>query len=108
MDHNDPNKYKIGAMILDENDPTKILYRLPYPLLEPNAAYENEGFKAGVVYTCGAVVIEEQLFVYYGAADTSVCVAFIHLNELIMQLKQDQAPTLKETANAALTRMFHE
>ncbi len=86
MDKNDPNRYKIGAMILDTDNPTKILYRSHVPLLEPDLPYENEGFKGGVIYSCGAVVIDKTLFVYYGAADTVVCAAVADLNQLLRQL----------------------
>lgn len=97
MDKKDPNKYKIGAMILEENNPTNILYRSSYPLLEPDAPYENKGFKAGVVYNCGAVVISDTLFIYYGGADTVVCAAYVNLNRLITQLKNSGTSTLNQT-----------
>lgn len=89
MDKNDPNRYKIGAMILDEHEPTKILYRTHCPLLEPNEDCENQGFKSGVVYSCGAVLIENTLYVYYGGADTVVCVAYIELSKLVELLKEE-------------------
>ncbi|KXK09956.1 MAG: Beta-1,4-mannooligosaccharide phosphorylase [Microgenomates bacterium OLB23] len=63
----DPGRYKIGAMLLDLNDPTQVLYRANNPILSPEAWYENEGFKSGVVYPCGAVIKDGILFVYYGA-----------------------------------------
>jgi predicted GH43/DUF377 family glycosyl hydrolase len=88
MDKNDPNKYKIGALILDEQDPRKILYRCSTPLLEPDAPYENEGFKAGVIYACGAVVVDEKLYIYYGGADTVICAAIANLETLLMQIKK--------------------
>lgn len=87
MDQRDPGRYKVGAMLLDLNDPFRILGRLPHPLLEPDARYENEGFKAGVVYTCGAVVIGERLHVYYGGADSVVCCATVPLGRLLGQLQ---------------------
>jgi predicted GH43/DUF377 family glycosyl hydrolase len=62
-------------MILDLNEPTKVLYRSQKAILEPDAFYENEGFKSGVFYSCGAVVKGEGLFVYYGGADMVSCVA---------------------------------
>ncbi len=71
----------------DLDDPSKILCRIPYPLLEPDAPYENEGFKAGVIYACGAVIKQDDLIVYYGAADTTVCAATIELSQLLAQLK---------------------
>lgn len=73
MDKKDPNQYKIGAMLLDKHEPTQVLFRSSTPLLEPRAAYENQGFKSGVIYSCGAALIGSQLFVYYGGADTVIC-----------------------------------
>lgn len=96
MDRNDPDRYKIGALLLDEHEPEKILHRSSYPLLEPDHWYENEGHKRGVVYTCGAALIDETLFVYYGGADSCVCIATIDLNRLLHQLKSgkgEQRPT---------------
>jgi predicted GH43/DUF377 family glycosyl hydrolase len=82
-------KYKIGAMLLDLNDPTKVLYRSNKPILEPAENYENEG-KPGVVYPCGAVVINNRLFVYYGGADKVVCVATKRLDDFLDQLKYSE------------------
>ncbi len=93
--HQDPSRYKIGAMLLDSNDPTKVLYRANKPIIEPNEPYENEGFKAGVVYPCGAVVVKDNLFVYYGGADTVVCAASQDLNTFLKQLKNNQEPKLQ-------------
>ena len=90
MDQKDPDKYKIGAMILDEHDPEKILHRSRAPILGPDVSYENEGFKAGVIYTCGAVLLNGKLYVYYGGADTVICVATIDLENLLTQIKHSQ------------------
>ncbi|PJD92723.1 MAG: hypothetical protein CK424_03850 [Legionella sp.] len=91
MDRNDPNKYKLGAMLLDLNDPTKILGRSSGPILEPQAVYENEGYKQGVVYACGAVIMDKTLIVYYGAADTVLCAASILLNTLLAGIQNKHA-----------------
>jgi beta-1,2-mannobiose phosphorylase / 1,2-beta-oligomannan phosphorylase len=96
VDHRDPGRYKLGAMLLDFADPTKILNRSKQPLLEPDEFYENEGFKAGIVYSCGAVVVGGQLFVYYGGSDTFVCVASANLNEFLRELKGGGAPKVKK------------
>lgn len=82
MDRNDPDKYKLGAMILDLEDPTKILYRSPAPILSPEMHYEND-WKPGVVYASGAVVIGDDLHVYYGGGDKFICAAHANLNELL-------------------------
>jgi len=85
----DESRYKMGAMLLDLKDPTKVLARSRNPILEPVASYENEGWKAGVVYPCGAVVIDDRLFVYYGGADMVVCVASTKLAHFVEQLATD-------------------
>jgi len=87
VDDKDPSEYKVGAMLLDLNNPAKVLYRSARPILEPREEYENYGFKAGVVYPCGAVVKDNQLFVYYGGADSYVCVATAPLDRFLHNLK---------------------
>lgn len=87
MDNNDPNKYKIGVMILDREDPSIILYRSPEPILMPEMHYENDS-KPGVVYASGAVVKNGELFVYYGGGDKHVCVAKTPLEPLLGWLMQ--------------------
>ncbi len=82
QDDREPSKYKLGAMILDINDPTKILYRSPQPILSPDAHYENDG-KPGVVYASGAVTIGGNLMVYYGGGDKHVCIAETPLEALL-------------------------
>ena len=90
MSNQDSSKYKLGAMILDYDDPTKILYRFSCPILEPDAKYENEGFKSGIVYACGAVIIDDRLLIYYGGADTVTCVASTNLNQFLERLKNSK------------------
>jgi beta-1,2-mannobiose phosphorylase / 1,2-beta-oligomannan phosphorylase len=71
----DPGRYKMGAMLLDLQRPERVLFRTKQPLLAPDEWYENEGLKAGVAYPCGSVIKDGKLFVYYGGADTVICVA---------------------------------
>jgi predicted GH43/DUF377 family glycosyl hydrolase len=94
MDTRDPNRYKLGAMLVDLQDPTKILSRSRTPVLEPEEWYENTGWKSGVVYACGAIVKEGVLFVYYGGADSVVCVATADLEEFLEHLKKEGAAKL--------------
>ena len=68
MDKSEPYLYKIGAMILDKDEPTRILWRAHQPVLEPRDIYETTGIKPGIVYTCGAAAFAQALL-YYGAAD---------------------------------------
>jgi predicted GH43/DUF377 family glycosyl hydrolase len=87
VDDKDASKYHIGAMLLDLLDPTKVLYRCDEPILEPTEIYENEGFKPGIAYPCGAVIVKNTLLVYYGGADTVVCVAEANLDTFLEELK---------------------
>jgi len=87
MDHKNPDRYRLGALLLDLKDPTKVLYRSKEPILEPEEKYENEGHKWGVIYSCGAVVKDKTLFVYYGGADKVVAVASVPLKDLLADLR---------------------
>lgn len=83
--------YKIGAMLLDLKDPAKVLYRGTHPILEPSTWFETSGgLKPGVVYSCGAVVKDETLYVYYGASDTTTCLAKANLDDFLEMLKKDK------------------
>jgi len=95
VDDKSAHMYQVGAMLLDLKDPTKVLYRCDHPILSPTHEYENNGFKAGVVYPCGAVVINDTLFVYYGSADSFVCVATANLKYFINQLKSSLMASLE-------------
>ncbi len=86
IDKEDPSRYKLGAMILGVNDPTKILYRADEPILSPEMEYENDG-KPGIIYASGAVIKDDMLFVYYGGGDKHVCVATAPLSEVLSKLK---------------------
>ena len=98
---NDWSKYKVGAMLLDLKDPTKVLHRSTRPVLAPDQHYENNGFKGGVVYASGAVVKDGQLLVYYGAADSYVCVAHADFEKFLDELRKEKQPKLKGEAMAA-------
>lgn len=75
--------YRAGAMMLDLNDPRKIIARCPHFILEPETEFEKEGFVKNVVFPTGNVIIGDTLFVYYGGADTVCCVATAKLNDFV-------------------------
>jgi len=95
--YKDPGKYKVGAMILDLEDPTKVLYCCKEPVIESSELYENNGYKPGVVYASGAVIKDGLLLVYYGASDSHVCVAYTDLEEFLKSLKKEIKPKLTRT-----------
>jgi len=78
--------YRLGVIVLDLSDPSKILYRSPEPIFEPKESYEKEGYVPNVVFTCGAVEKDDQYFVYYGAADKVIGLATIGKEDLFREL----------------------
>ena len=74
--------YRAGAALLDLEEPWKIIGRSSEPILEPEAEYERVGDVPNVVFPEGAVIIGDELLVFYGAADTVCCIASVRLNEL--------------------------
>ncbi len=96
LGNQDPLKYKIGAMLLDLNDPTKVLYRSNQPILDPVTAYENDGHKFGVAYPGGATVHDGHIYVYYGGSDKFTCVARAPLDDFMEKLINSDSPKLNE------------
>jgi predicted GH43/DUF377 family glycosyl hydrolase len=84
---NADHHYHLRAALLDKNDPTKVIARTEDEILDTDAPYERYGVVPNVVFSCGAVVIDGQLIVYYGAADTVIGVASMPLAELLKKLK---------------------
>jgi len=82
----DSRSYMIGALLLDPKNPEEIIAKSKRPVIEPTREYEMKGLKPGVVYNCGAVVKDGTLLVYYGAADTNLCVAYSPLDEFFERL----------------------
>ncbi|HEY2785463.1 MAG TPA: glycoside hydrolase family 130 protein [Fimbriiglobus sp.] len=79
----DVGEYAAGAVLLDANDPTRILKQTPEPFLRPETEFEQTGFVPGVVFPTGMVEVGEELLVYYGAADAATAVAGFELRELL-------------------------
>ena len=71
--------YRLGVALLDLEDPTQVIARQQEPILEPRLRWEVEGHVPNVVFSCGQVVLYDQLFVYYGAADTVIGIATIDM-----------------------------
>lgn len=79
--------YALGAFLSDINHPEIITHKTEQPILKPEEVYEREGFFGDVVFTCGAILKDDQLMIYYGAADDKIGLATITLHELYQQLK---------------------
>ncbi len=83
--------YRAGAALLDLDDPTRVIARLPYPILEPEAEYELFGDVNNVVFPEGAVVLDGTLYVYYGGADKVCGLATVEMDELLSALREQAA-----------------
>jgi predicted GH43/DUF377 family glycosyl hydrolase len=78
--------YSIGAILLDLDDPTRVLGRLRRPLLSP-APDEQNGYVPNVVYSCGALVHADTLVIPYGIADGAIGIATAPLPELLAEMR---------------------
>ena len=75
-------QYCIGAMLLDLENPTKIIARLDEPLLVPHKK-EREGYVPNVVYSCGAIIHNNELVIPYAMSDINSGIATVEVNELL-------------------------
>ena len=79
--------YCLGAVLLDLDEPHKVIARSAEPILRPEAPYELQGFFPNVIFTCGATVEGDRVSVYYGAADMVMAGADLSLKEILDCLK---------------------
>lgn len=88
--------YSMGAMILDRDDPTKILYKCKNFILTPQEPYEINGHTPNVVFPTNVLVGENgKLAIYYGAADDCTCLAFTTVDTLIDYIKEHDCQNQK-------------
>lgn len=76
------DRYCLGLYLLDLEHPEKIIGSMDMPFMEPETDYEKNGFFGNVVFTCGVLLEEETLIIYYGAADDKICRADIALEDI--------------------------
>jgi predicted GH43/DUF377 family glycosyl hydrolase len=79
-------KYCIGAILLDRNDPARVVGRLRKPLIAPDAS-EREGYVPNVVYTCGAIAHNGRLIIPYAMSDRATRVASVSIDELLSKMQ---------------------
>jgi predicted GH43/DUF377 family glycosyl hydrolase len=83
-------RYVLGALLLDLEDPRRVLGHLREPLLSPEAA-ERDGYVPNVVYSCGALANGDDLILPYGVSDAAIAVATVSLPELLAELRGPSA-----------------
>ncbi len=86
-----PFIYRAGAALLDRENPSRVIARLPYPILEPEEEYELVGDVDNVVFPAGGYVYNGDLYVSYGAADRCVALATAPLQKLLAELRNHPA-----------------
>lgn len=80
------NRYCLGALLLDLEEPWKVIARSTQPIMEPAASYERNGFFGNVVFTNGHIADGDRLTVYYGAADSVICGAEFSIAGILKSL----------------------
>lgn len=83
--------YSACAALLDLENPQKEIARLPFPLFKPEYVWELKGEVNNVCFPTGAVVFDDLLYIYYGAADERIACASVSLNELLKELLNHKA-----------------
>lgn len=79
--------WTVAAALLDTEEPHKLIARTKGYLLQPAVPYELDGLVPNVTFPGGAVIVQDELYVYYGAADTVIGLAKGNLKELLGSLK---------------------
>jgi beta-1,2-mannobiose phosphorylase / 1,2-beta-oligomannan phosphorylase len=80
--------YSLGVMLLDLEHPEQVLYRSKETILSPKTDYERFGKVPNVVFSCGNVIMDNKLFLYYGGADSVLCVATIGMDQLLSFIRR--------------------
>jgi predicted GH43/DUF377 family glycosyl hydrolase len=75
--------YRLGAIILEKDNPEKIIYRAEKPFLEPCEEYECKGQVPNVVFSCGAIKNKNKILISYGCADSVIGISSFKINEIL-------------------------
>ena len=84
----DKHVYRAGIALLALENPSRVIARLPYSVLEPEKDYEKKGDVPNVVFPEGVIIKDGILFVYYGGADKVCCLATVKLASVLKELKK--------------------
>ena len=89
--------YSLGIELLDLDDPTRIISRIDEPILVPNA-HEREGYVPNVVYSCGALIHQDELIIPYASGDQRCGIATLRVPQLMARLIQKSSDPVPMTA----------
>ena len=75
---------RLGAAILDRDDPSKVIARSNIPILAPREQYERIGDVGNVIFSCGAILEDDgRVNLYYGASDSCICLGQAAVDEIV-------------------------
>lgn len=81
------NRYCLGALLLDKDNPFRVISRSVEPIMEPIMDYEKTGFFGNVIFTNGHIVKGDTITMYYGASDEVICGAELSVKQILESLK---------------------
>ena len=81
-------RYGTACALLDRANPQKVIARLPYPLFSPSSSWERKGNVRNVVFPTSALIKNDRLYIYYGAADKLIAARSVDLADLLTELKK--------------------
>ncbi|MFH1782562.1 MAG: hypothetical protein ABH848_02985 [Candidatus Omnitrophota bacterium] len=85
--HSDARTFGIEALLLDLNNPKKIIGRTRHPMMIPEETYEKYGQIPNVIFPSGALIKDKELWILYGATDTTCCMARVDLKNLLRSMR---------------------
>ena len=75
--------YRLGAALLDLDDPSHVIARSNVPILSPREKYERVGDLPNMIFSCGAVTTDDELCIYYGGSDSCICLGTVPMDEVV-------------------------
>lgn len=84
--------FRIGAALLDADDPSRVNARTNIPILSPREEYERVGDIRNLIFTCGGIVEDSKLLLYYGAARSCICAGTTTLDDIISKCRESEEP----------------
>ena len=90
--------YRLGAAMVALDEPHNLLARTHRWLMSPQEDYERTGDAPNVIFTCGGIVRDGELWLYYGAADSSICLAKAYLEDVLAVVKEEPVAEKKQEA----------
>lgn len=86
--------FRIGAVLLNPDNPAKVIGRTNIPILAPRERYERIGNIQNLIFSCGAILEDEKLLLYYGVSDSCICLGSATIHEIEQECLKSKGRTL--------------